>query len=205
MQTIEIICTAYDGYARFIPQLMLSVENQTVKPDKVTIVLGRDHGLKDEKGLNLIYTEEHNIGRLLNIGLRQSKADYVLAPDIDDLMLPNAIEDILQVKKDVVLCDYYVKKKGVVEKQESYNPENSGFFGGKPGYYAFKRGIAEYEDHDYRDIPMLLNLKSKGATFGKAERPAFFYLQRTDGHAVKYINKRDVVVKHLKEAYEKYR
>ncbi len=209
MPKIEIICVAYNGYARFIPQLMVSVENQTVKPDKVTVVLGKNHGLKEKiEGLNIIYDKsEPVIGKMLNIGLKQSKADYILATDIDDLMLPNAIEDILEVKKDVVLCDYYVVKGEVVQKWESYNPlESQEHFGGKPGYYAFKRGLAEYEENNAMNIPMLLKLKARGATFGRAKRVSFFYLQRKDGRAnVKGQREKIIAAKVIKKAHERYK
>ena len=202
---IEVIAVAYDGYAKYIKQFLRFIELQSVQPNKITIVCGRKHGLnQDIPGINIIHdNKEPAIGRLLNIALDQSTADYVLAPDIDDVILPNAIEEIKKVKADVILCDYFARKGTETKILQTFNPLEQKNYYGKPGYYAFRR-LARYQDHDYRDIPMLLSLATAGATFGKTKVPVFFYTQNKEGHAVKYADKRPLAAKLLKEAYKQH-
>jgi len=95
MNKLSIITIAYNGYSKFIPPFLESVEKQTIQPEEVIIVLADDYILKDvPKNVKIIKSEVSIQGILFNKGIREAKGDWVLLFDVDDTLLENAVEEI---------------------------------------------------------------------------------------------------------------
>ena len=102
---ITVFTIVYNNYGRFIPAWIEYLNNQTVVP-KILIVLGKDHGadLKylADNGINYIYYDSDNMGKLRNVGLDFITTDWWLYFSVDDELLPHTCEEIINSGADAV-------------------------------------------------------------------------------------------------------
>jgi glycosyltransferase involved in cell wall biosynthesis len=130
---VSIIIPTYNRASRIITTLD-SVLNQTYQNIEVIVV---DDGSTDntdnvlneykqkaiQKHITLKYIKQNNAGAPVarNNGFRNSKGEYVVFFDSDDIMLPNRIEEqisiILLEKSDCCACGFYKNSK-----QKQYIP-----------------------------------------------------------------------------------
>ncbi|GEM_PF-1500121 len=145
---ISVVSTAWGGYGKHVPKFLEYMENQTVKPYEVIVVLSEAHGLK-MKPPGIKYVKEpvrRPLGTLINKGIEQAMGDWVLVFDVDDELYPNAIEEIEKAAKnaDVVALKYDDEKKGVMGLPEiGWNGRVFTKGGSQSGYMAFKRAPVE--------------------------------------------------------------
>ena len=100
----------FRSYGKFISDWLDSILNQTVKPKEIIIVLGINHNTPEdvimkakENNVKIIY--ENNIksmGNLINQAINVSQSEWILRIDVDDILLPNAIQEI---KNKSSICD----------------------------------------------------------------------------------------------------
>ena len=202
---MKIITIAFNGYGKYIPQLIKSVEKQTVRPDEVIIVLGKDHQMPEietEIPLKVINTELDCLGVMINKGM-EFVDDWVLCFNVDDILLPNAIEDIKKIDADIVTLKYLWKgsefyKKGVygtpeitMEKVKDWQKH----YLGPSGYLAFKKQYVS--DSDFWQWSLLWKSKANGKVIKETPKPCAEWLLRPDSHgsgknferAVEYLDK----------------
>jgi hypothetical protein len=108
--TIGIAIPCYYGHIQNLTNLLDSIENQSVKPNKVVVSCSSTKELFETKKysfpLEIIITEEHkNAAQNRNIAAsRLNDMDYITFIDADDIMHPQRIEILLKVFQDTD-CD----------------------------------------------------------------------------------------------------
>lgn len=187
---MKIITIAFNGYGKYIPQLIKSVEKQTVKPDEVIIVLGKDHQMPEietEVPLKIINTELDCLGTMINNGM-DFVDDWVLCFNADDRLLPNAIEEIQKTEADVVTLKYkwdgsefypkgiYGTPKIEMEKVKEWKKH----YLGPSGFLAFKK--QEVVNSDFWQWPLLWKSKVTGKTIKETNNACAEWIMRPDSH-----------------------
>jgi glycosyltransferase involved in cell wall biosynthesis len=108
--SIGVAIPCYYGHINNLTNLLDSIENQSIKPDKVVVSCSSTKELFETKKysfpLEIIITEEHkNAAQNRNIATEQLKdMDYITFIDADDIMHPQRIEILLKVFRDTD-CD----------------------------------------------------------------------------------------------------
>ena len=201
---MKIITTAFNGYGKYIPDFLECVKKQTVKPDEVIIVLGKDHGASEIKGATVLKTELECLGKLVNEGIKQTKKDdLVLCFNVDDILLPNAVEEIKKVKADVITLKYKTKGNQFFHKGIYSTPEITmerikdwqKYYMGPSGYLAFKK--QEVLNTDFWQWPLLWGAKSANKTIKETENVCAEWVIRPNSHgsgknvqeAIDFLNK----------------
>ncbi len=235
---IGIITIVYDGYGKFIPRWLDSIFSQDMKPKEVVIVLSRNHELQGTKysfirkgkrlGIKVKFVENkirNSIGRLRNKGIEKLDTEWVLYFSADDILLPNAVEeidaaraaiknrDIIIKEVDVIALKYLQEVYGERMERETPIPEKSKMRDWtknyrNSGYIAFKKSVWEenkYDNNDYPNFPFLFSLVSKDKSFNKTKNPCAVYIKRADSHSGRRTKKQNErAYKTLDEAAKKF-
>ena len=184
MKTLSIITVAYDGYSRFIPRFIESVEKQTIQPEEVIIVLSDDYTLKEiPENVKIIKSEVLSWGSLLNKGIEKAKGDWVLCFDIDDILLENAVKEIKESSEevDIVTLKYYEDTiRNTPEIIRKRLKEWRKYYTKKSGYVAFKKELIE--NTDFWQYPFLFKAVANDKIIKSTKNPCARYLKRPDGH-----------------------
>lgn len=189
---MKIITSAFNGYGKYIPEFIKSVESQTVKPKEVIIVLGKDHQapeVKTEVPLRLVKTELDCLGQMINEGMKYvDKDELVLCFNVDDILLPNAVEDIQKVDADIITLRYKWQgsefyEEGVygtpkVEMDKIKNWQE--YYIGPSGYLAFKK--QEVLNTDFWQWPLLWSAKSAGKKIKETKKACAEWILRPSSH-----------------------
>lgn len=130
---VAVIIPCYNS-ARYIPGLMESFLNQTFKDIELIIVNdkstdGTYEAIEDYRdklasvGINLIHVEQGNngIAEAINTGLKHVDSEFMMWMDVDDFLLPNAIEVKRQFlidhpEYDFALCKGYIVDETDIDK-----------------------------------------------------------------------------------------
>jgi glycosyltransferase involved in cell wall biosynthesis len=186
---MKIITTAFNGYGKYIPQLMESIKAQTKKPKEVIIVLGKDHGMTEKPKATIVETDLTCLGELINAGMKHVKdGELVLCFNVDDILLPCAVEEIEKVKADVITLKYLWKGTEFYEKGVCGTPEITmekvadwqKHYMGPSGYLAFKK--RKVLDTDFWQWPLLWGMKAAGKTIKETDKPCAEWLLRPESH-----------------------
>lgn len=186
---ITVFTIAFNGYGEFIPRWLKSVESQIYPAHEIIIVLGYRHGLQNNfniSGVKAInYGLPTTMGFLRNLAVDMATGDYIFYFSADDILFGNALQEISNVKADLIALRYYqenrlrVTPEITVEQLKKWTKHNIGAC----GYVAFKKGL-RYEDTDWPNYPLLFQAYTKRYTFKPTEAPGAIYLQRRDGHGL---------------------
>lgn len=199
-ETVGIVVICYNKYGRFFPQFMQSVHRQGITPDIITVVaMGNDHDLihvDSPLKINIIKTEKvYSMGEARNIGIRATHTDRILYFSIDDVLLNNAIEQILDQNTDVVFLRLSPQtinvQKIILPTKKNIRNWRKMFL--VPGYICFKRKVWEknnYLDSEYPNLPFIFMAVRDGFTFSETNTHVAKYLKRPDGHSA-IISKND--------------
>lgn len=102
---IGVVTTAWGDYGKFLPEWLASVEAQTYRPSRVTII---DAGLDDSLPIRLALArcpipwrykkiEYRGMGNARNAAVEATPAEWIMHLDADDLLKPYALDDIRTV------------------------------------------------------------------------------------------------------------
>lgn len=195
---IALISVAWNGYARFIPEWIEYISKSTVQPNEVVIVLGQNHGFEDEEycrklipNLKIIYDTlpNPNVGRLTNLAIENTTSEWVMCMDVDDLLMPTAIETFEKFEKDAdYLCiawKWYNKGKMIYRQSptpKSINnmPPNRRSKVRINNNSPFRRKFWEiqaFDEVNYINLPFLAFMVEQGARFVKVPRICITYRQ----------------------------
>lgn len=205
---ISVVTTAYNGYGKFVDRWLQSIADSKTLPDKVIVALGKDHGLYSVNemwkkypmlDLQFHYTYSDPImGPMRNAALREVETEWVMYLSVDDILLPNAIDEFarLEDQADYICISW--------ESQALWNPrapilfhqgktpeELVRKFGGRGFIVAhspFRRkfwDMEPYMAHDYPNAPFISGCIRNGARFVKTDVPCTRYLRRQDSHAAR--------------------
>ena len=103
-EKVSIIIPAYNA-EKYLCECLDSALNQTYtnveliivndgSADKTKDIL--DHYVAQHENIKVIHTENGGVSRARNIGLDNADGDYIMFLDSDDLLVPNAIEILMQ-------------------------------------------------------------------------------------------------------------
>ncbi len=192
--SISIISIAYNGYGKFIDKFLEKIKEQTIKPNEVILVLGKDHNYNKElRDVKVVYhNEEASKGYLLNLGLKYSTSDYNLCFDIDDELLPNAIEEINKVDADIISLTYTlngnIQQTPIIEKDKIN--EWRQYYSIASGYLAIKKGLF-YEDTLCCEWALLYKSFKDNLVHKNTTNVCAVYRKRNDGYGsnINNINK----------------
>jgi glycosyltransferase involved in cell wall biosynthesis len=119
--SIGVAIPCYYGHINNLTNLLDSIENQSVKPNKVVVSSSSTKELFETKKysfpLEIIITEQHkNAAQNRNIAAsRLNDMDYITFMDADDIMHPQRIEILLKVFQDtdcdIVLHNYFMNEQ----------------------------------------------------------------------------------------------
>lgn len=206
---IGIVTTAYNGYGRFAIQWLDAIAHLDTPPAAVTIALGQDHGADIDElhrfakwaeiPLTIVVTDADPLmGPMRNAAIEETHTDWIMYLSIDDVILPNAIDEFKKYEAD---ADYIcIKWKSIATwnpraKELIHNPktprEMALQYNGKGfivGHSPFRRKFWEkhpYKPHDYPNAPFVADMVEGGARFMKTEEPCTLYLRRLDSHAAR--------------------
>ena len=192
---IAVFTIIYNNYGQFFKTWYECVMNQTIKPSEIICVLGKDHGvenIEDYEDVRFISVDSNIMGTLRNKGLKNSTSEWLLYFSVDDILLPNALEEIKKHSdKDVVClrykdirvnCKALDSKSAMFSKRDIKNWRNNAV----PGYIAYKRVINDievtYEDIEIPNYPFLFLLASINATYIDTDNICAEYKRRLKGH-----------------------
>ena len=131
---VAVIIPCYNS-ERFIPPLMESFLNQTYKDielimvndvsaDKTYDVIESFRDKLASVGIGLIHIEQGNEGmsEAINTGLKQVDSEFVMWMDVDDYLMPNAIEVKRQFLIDHPECDFAFCRGYIVNESDMDTP-----------------------------------------------------------------------------------
>ena len=185
---MTIYTIAYNGYGRFIEEWVNNVKKQSTPPSEIIVVLGKNHGLVERpSGVTYIESESDVMGTLRNLAIRKAKSEWLLYFSADDILLPNAIDEIQKVDADAVALRYIEVNKHRVTKQSALIEDILGWNREPlPGYVAHKRKhnnkILYYEDIEIPNYPFLFLLRAKGIVIKPTENECAIYIRRVGSH-----------------------
>lgn len=206
---ISIVTVAYNGYGKYADQWLGFIAKSYIKPTKVIIALGPDHGLDDHNALldkyshlNLQFhfceSTKPEMGPMRNQAVNQVETEWVQYLSIDDMLLPNAIGEFEAVAEhaDYICISWESqaqwKPLAPIAYHEAKTPERlakefdaRGFIVGHSPFRKKFWDLESYMDHDYPNAPFVAGCIKNGARFVSIERPCTRYLQRLDSHAAR--------------------
>lgn len=122
---ISIIIPLYNN-AKLLPRLFACLQNQTYDKFEAIFI---DNGSTDnpetyfkdcDSRFQLITTSQKGVGLARNIGLKNSKGNFICFIDSDDLVQENYLESLLksalEEKADVVFSSFYIKDRSCTKK-----------------------------------------------------------------------------------------
>ena len=201
---IGIFTIAYNGYGRFALQWCNSISKLTRKPTQATIALfGENHGLTDDmrikcskvlgSTLKIIHKGELTTkGAGRNKAVEDTPTEWIMLLDIDDIILPIAIEEFEKHDKhdiDAIACAYredrldgskrHVHPPKTLSREALLNWRTSWL----TPYCPFRRQFWEkhpYFDGEYPNIPLMFDFAIAGAKFARVDVMCACHLRRSD-------------------------
>jgi hypothetical protein len=199
---IALVTVAYNGYGKFLEQWLNHINEMKIKPNRITVGLGKNHGLYSVNDivdkypdLNIKFVFSHSVamGAIRNWAIENTKNEWIMYMDIDDIPLPWAICEFIKHQKEAdVLCPAWIKRGlGLKDRvHQSTTPEEMAGRTKSRGFIIcgspFKRKFWEnnrFEAHDSPQYPFIAGLVESGAKFIKIDRPCLVYLRRPDSHS----------------------
>jgi len=189
--SITVIGVATNGYGKYIGGWLNFLECQTVKVDETIVVLGINHGTPKKiirKIKHIIYIEDDlSLGELINKAINEVTSEYVLRVDIDDILLPNAIQDVTDIinndNADAVSLKFLrsgrIKNSPVMDKNKIHRWKKelneSGYVCNKVSCNGEK---IYYDDNNFPNIPYLFKLANCGFVFKATNSVCAVYQKR---------------------------
>lgn len=203
---IGLTTVAWNNYARFIPEWCEYIAKSTIKPDQVTVVLGKDHGLTEKQEQycrelvpDILFIESSdpkpNIGKLTNLAIANTPTEWIMPFDVDDLLLPDALETLakFEEKADYLCIAWKVLWGGKTLYRASPIPKYLASLTPKQrskrrinNNSPFRRKfweIQKYDENNYMNLQFLAFLVEKGARFVQVRRACIVYRQWEDSMA----------------------
>lgn len=206
---ITLVTVAYNGYGKFADQWLGFIAQSYIKPTKVIIALGHEHGLKDHMALIDKYKEldiqfhfcesvKPEMGPMRNAVVNEAETEWIQYLSIDDMLLPNAIGEFERVQADAdYICISWESKAmwkphAPIAYHEGKTParlakefETRGFIVGHSPFRKKFWDMTPYMNHDYPNAPFVAGCIKNHARFVSIEVPCTRYLQRKDSHAAR--------------------
>jgi len=221
---ICVYTIVFNNYGRFVSTWLSNIEKQTVKPEEVIIVLGKDHGVDIDslpEYVKVITTNDKVMGSLRNKAIHKASADWMLYFSVDDELKSNAIEEIQKKSDSSDAIPLRFLERSVKDTDEASIERVGGCFTkdnmhlwkriGVPGYIAHKRKLNKrimyYEKIDIPNFPFLFLLAINDAKCNPTDNVCATYIRWKGSHGDiafktrKYLDYGDIIDKLLDEKY----
>lgn len=193
---IGVVTSAWGSYGKYLPEWIESVESQTLKPARITIV---DAGIDDPFPAQLRLAqcsipwrwkkiEYRGMGNARNAAVEATPTEWIMHLDADDLLLPYALADISKCahRADVVSIGAIRGHEEIVYRwastERALNRQAVCF-----SCAAFRRSYWEQrpfiEINDWVDSVFWVGLAHLSAKIVSTRRPGFRYRQHPDSHS----------------------
>lgn len=188
---MTIYTIAYNNYGVFIDKWLEGVK--TNNPSEIIVVLGKEHNILTRRdGVKYIESDSDCMGTLRNLALKEATSDWVLYFSVDDVLLPNAIEEISKHKDhDAVALRFFnktINRETPMQSAIITDPLNWRK-SSVPGYIAHKRlfkgELTTYEDIEIPNYPFLFKLFKKGFKICLTDTEVALYVRRKNSHGDK--------------------
>lgn len=217
---ISVIVPIYNS-EKYLRRCFDSIFNQSFKDFELVLV---DDGSTDSSieiceeysnkhnNIKLIKSKHISAGACRNIGINNSKSEYIAFIDSDDyidsLYLETLYNESIINDYDLCFCDYLLTSKNSINKsyknikaKSMTQNEMYGLFfrtKGEKGYYAcwgklFKKDLLKdfvfVEDKINEDILFFYEVIKKGKRFGYIKEPLYYYFNNPDSITNRTFNK----------------
>lgn len=212
----------YNYYGPFLTGWLENAQNQTIKFDKIIVVLGKNHGVDITKhiGVEFIESESETMGTLRNLAMSVIDTEWALYFSVDDILYPDAVETLKKYSKyDAVALSYedvYNSYKSLERQSAIFTLDNMEKWQDIykiPGYIAVRTNINGvrplYEEIEIPNYPYLFQLAKIGAKQIQTSEIIAMYRRRRKSHGdksqrtgkfrdyAKYIDERAIYYKEL--------
>lgn len=204
---IGIVAVAWNGYGKYLVEFCEFIAKSSILPTCVTIVLGKDHGASRSDILRAIEylpgrlsiisneDEDPTVGSLTNFAIEWTDTEWIMPMDIDDLLLPNAIEgmQLFADNSDYICIAWRVMHRGKMLYRSSPTPgqlthmsasqrSRRRINNNSPFRRAFwlaqdDNGKFGFENTDYYNLEFLARLVRLQARFAQLRRPCITWRQ----------------------------
>ncbi len=165
----------------YLDEAVESISNQTWNGEKEIIIVddhSEDHSFTKAQRLGdrVVSVEHGGAAKARNVGLKMACGDYVLFLDADDVLLPDALDNLFTAMEDDPNCDVvYGKAKDFVSPELSskqrmkLKARENGYGGVLPGCALIKKSVFDrngYFDENLSSgetVDWMMNLKEAGA------------------------------------------
>lgn len=199
---IALVTIAYNNYGQFIDQWLGFINNSTLKPKEIVVVLGVNHGCENPQKLTKKYSRlpikfietksAPTMGRYRNLAVKHTSTEWVMYLSVDDMLLPDCLSEVAKVEAqaDYVSLSWIVRGLGLPDAVKiAKTPQDCRENNGKGfilGHSPFRRSFWQkipYENHDYPNAPFIIGMLKQNARFVKILKPGTVYLRRPDSHS----------------------
>lgn len=200
---ITIYTIVYNDYGKYLPQWL---ENVKKTKANILVMLGTNHNANlDVLDVPFIIADKG----LHNIALDNITTEYAMFFDVDDVLMENAVNEILEKNTDVVALKYLERYKGNETIKNSAIMTKGNFESWKtistPGYYAFRRilngDIMYFDNVSVPKFPHLFKLANRGATMTHTDNVCAIY-NREKEHRLEDIQSRTKMIEERLKYYE---
>ena len=189
---ISVIIRAYNS-ARFVEEAIRSVLNQTIARDSFEVIVVDDGSTDNTLEILRKFGEEiklvisEHIGPIgaANLGIAESRGDFIILLDSDDLFDSHILEElshaISENEADYAYCDYYEKTVDE-EKKEVVSLKDNLFNSVAAGILFRKNVVQDAGGYDpsliFPEYDLLVKLMKKGRKGIHVSEPLFTYNRR---------------------------
>jgi len=150
---ISLIIVNYNG-KKFLPRLIDSMQNQTVKPFEIILVdnASTDDSIdvikKSYPEVRCIPTENNGYGMAVNLGVRHAKGEYVMFFNEDMYLPTNYLEELIEFRKKIEKKDPCVAAIGCkiipFDTESGTLPDN---LGGQLDLFGYPTDVSKKNEH----------------------------------------------------------
>ena len=186
---ISVIIRAYDS-ARFVEGAIRSALNQTFARSSFEVIVVDDGSTDDtpeilkEFGEEIRLIRSEHIGPIgaANLGIAESRGDFIILLDSDDLFDPHILEELFQAisahEVDFAYCDYY--EKAIDEEKKEIVSLKDNIFNSVAAGMLFRKSIVkDAGGYDpsliFPEYDLLVKLMRKGHKGIHVPSPLFTY------------------------------
>lgn len=199
MGNLAVVTSCWGSYGRFLSDWAGSLVSQTVRPSQAVIV---DCGLDDPSnaveakrmlvgaGIDTVLAlkNDEGMGANMNAAVSLADAEWIIRLDVDDMLFPGTIKNVLRVTKNAD-----VVSMGALKNDETVlfnNVSSEWILDGRQGSLApsafrksFWKKAPFIEMNDWIESAFWVGLAHAGARFVSTGRPGFFYRQHPGSHS----------------------
>lgn len=177
---MTIYTIVFNGYGKYLDKWLENVRKN--KPDKIIVVLGKNHGVTElYDDVTYIHSESNIMGTLRNLAIDKVDTEWMLYFSVDDTLYDNAVEQIKKCDADVVGLKFMdgneIKESALFSVMGMKNWRSSVV----PGYIAIRNQI-KYDEIEIPNYTYLFKIAVKRLKKCHTEGVVARYDRRPNSH-----------------------